>query len=235
VDETLKELYCNVHVHIFCPDDACDIESIRDISIHLDRFVNELSRVLFLKENLYHKSWWLSVFYSLCIHSYVRRILNFLARNETPEPTAFEIDRQGIKRYLHLAVRLFIAASGSHDPLSVDYSLAAEPHGETSAEQIGAYQAAQRAVKQSKWEEQHIHSSGEYLKHIFEDSGGSLDEPLSSKAGDDMSADGMSRSRITNPQLGSFQCMYPGCTATPFHTQVSIHPCTNLKSIPVLT
>jgi hypothetical protein len=34
--------------------------------------------------------------------------------------------------------------------------------------------------------------------------------------------DRMSIDGITNPQIGGFQCTYPGCTAQPFQTQVSI-------------
>jgi hypothetical protein len=138
---------------------------------------------------------------------------------------------------------LFIAASGSHDPLSADYSLSAEPHAEISTEQSAAYPVAQRAVKQPEWEAQQILSSAEYLKNIFEDSGGSLDGPLSSeardkmivKARDKMNADGMSRSRITNSQLSGFLCVHPGCTAQPFQIQVSMQSCTDFETIQVLT
>ena len=36
-----------------------------------------------------------------------------------------------------------------------------------------------------------------------------------------MAIDRMSIDGITNPQIGGFQCNYPGCTAQPFQTQVS--------------
>ena len=37
-----------------------------------------------------------------------------------------------------------------------------------------------------------------------------------------MPIDRMSIDGITNPQIGGYQCTYPGCTAQPFQTQVSI-------------
>jgi hypothetical protein len=37
-----------------------------------------------------------------------------------------------------------------------------------------------------------------------------------------MAIDRMSIDGITNPQIGGFQCNYPGCTAQPFQTQVSL-------------
>jgi hypothetical protein len=36
-----------------------------------------------------------------------------------------------------------------------------------------------------------------------------------------MGIDRMSIDNMTNPQIGGFQCTYPGCTAQPFQTQVS--------------
>jgi hypothetical protein len=36
-----------------------------------------------------------------------------------------------------------------------------------------------------------------------------------------MAIDRMSIDGITNPQIGGYQCTYPGCTAQAFQTQVS--------------
>jgi len=49
----------------------------------------------------------------------------------------------------------------------------------------------------------------------------STDNSMSTPANiiDRMSIDG-----ITNPQIGGYQCTYPGCTAPPFQTQVCFHP-----------
>jgi hypothetical protein len=157
---------------------------------------------------MYHKSWWLSVFYSLCIQSYVRRILIDLAKDQKDMSEAFY---NGFRQYLHLAVRLFIAASGSHDPLTPDCSISTEPSVETKPRLPAAYEVAQRAVQQSNWEAQHIFSSADYLKHIFEDSGGSLGGPVTREAAE----------LIRFPQFGYFQCLVPGCNAAPFQTQVS--------------
>jgi len=49
----------------------------------------------------------------------------------------------------------------------------------------------------------------------------SIEQPGSIPA---MAIDRMSIDGITNPQVGGYQCTYPGCTAQPFQTQVSIHP-----------
>jgi hypothetical protein len=117
VNEVCKRLYSGNSIRLFCSSSHCEHDFISSIAAHLDRFIVEPSKVLSLKENMNHKLWWLSVFYSLCIQSYVRRILLDLARNHVPPGT----QQEGFKQYLHFALRLFIAASGAHDPLLVDY------------------------------------------------------------------------------------------------------------------
>jgi hypothetical protein len=131
--------------------------------------LDELSRVLFLKENLYRKVWWLSVFYSLCIQGLVRKILMELASWKytgllLPSPSL------EIKQYLHLAVRLFIAASGTHDPLMSDYL---DLEGEQPCDH--PFKMAQLSIKKAEWRERGINSSGDYLKRLFEDHGESLE------------------------------------------------------------
>jgi hypothetical protein len=44
----------------------------------------------------------------------------------------------------------------------------------------------------------------------------------------------MSIDGITNPQIGGFQCTYPGCTAQPFQTQVS-YDLHSVRLVPVET
>jgi len=40
-----------------------------------------------------------------------------------------------------------------------------------------------------------------------------------------MAIDRMSIDGITNPQIGGYQCTYPGCLAAPFQTQVRTRLC----------
>ncbi|CCD50690.1 similar to transcription factor Cys6 [Botrytis cinerea T4] len=75
------------------------------------RYIEQLSKVFFKKENLRGKTWWLSVFYSLVIQSLVRAILKAIVADGGVEIPS------SINQYLHLAVRLFVATSGAHDPL----------------------------------------------------------------------------------------------------------------------
>jgi hypothetical protein len=157
------------------------------------------------------------------------------------------IDKLPLKfeQYLHLATRLFVAASSSHDPLISVYSADLEDLSEHQ-DMVKHYRAAQLAVVQENWSSNGILTSGEYLMRIFEDKGGDLEpnpaqtlpitsssphnypsyyyakspsgSPRSSMAIDRMSIDG-----IPNPQIGGFQCSFPGCTVLPFQTQVRLH------------
>ena len=62
--------------HQSCKPQSCDVGCVANLEAHLSRYLNELSRVFFLKENLRDiKIWWMSGFYSLCIQSIVRRAL----------------------------------------------------------------------------------------------------------------------------------------------------------------
>jgi hypothetical protein len=60
------------------------------------------------------------------------------------------------------------------------------------------------------------YSSAEYSTPSTNTETPSTDQSTPSVPIDRMSIDG-----ITNPQIGGFQCTYPGCTAQPFQTQVS--------------
>ncbi|KIN03151.1 hypothetical protein OIDMADRAFT_95918, partial [Oidiodendron maius Zn] len=75
----------------------------------VDQYLDKLSKVMFLKENMSQKSCWLSIFYSLCIQCHVRKVIVKLAKTG--------LDDYNFKQYLHLALRLFIAASSAYDPL----------------------------------------------------------------------------------------------------------------------
>ena len=73
-----------------------------------------------------------------------------------------------IKRYLHLAVRLFIASSGGYDPLARKWDTSDSQSSEEVAE-IRNYEAAKLSVRQPEWNSLGFRSSGDYLQKLFED------------------------------------------------------------------
>jgi hypothetical protein len=130
----------------------------------MNAYINNLSLVFFKKENLRGKTWWMPVFYSLVIQSVVRKSLIRLLDNVSPTPIS-------IKRYLHLAVRLFIASSGGHDPLSRKWDGPGPQASEEEISEAENFERAKLAVRQKDWDSLGIHSSAEYLQHLFEDDG----------------------------------------------------------------
>ena len=142
----------------------CKIKCTAKLTSYLNEYLDELSWVFFRKKDLRSKAWWLSIFYSFCIQAEVRRCLQSLT--------------EGLKQfswvdeYLHLAVRLFIAASGTYDPLfqlNLDTEEAAGVSEGTSTNQD--FGIARLAVFHTS---SGYASSGEYLKGIFEDTGATL-------------------------------------------------------------
>jgi hypothetical protein len=69
------------------------------------------------------------------------------------------------------------------------------------------------------------YSSAEYSTPSTNTETPSTDQSTPSVPIDRMSIDG-----ITNPQIGGFQCTYPGCTAQPFQTQVGLFPRSSCSS-----
>ncbi|KAF2489887.1 hypothetical protein BU16DRAFT_166805 [Lophium mytilinum] len=137
----------------------CKIECIADLESHLRAYVREFSRVMFLKENLRSGyDWWLSVFYSLCIQAFVRKAVLKIHEMQGNFPK----ELPNATQYLHLAVRLFIARFGTHDPL-VDEET-----------QDFHYRVAQIAVNKKNWGTYGITSTSTLLKKLFEDTGASL-------------------------------------------------------------
>ena len=151
--------------HRSCTASACDIDCIKNLNLHLEQYLDELSRVFFNKENMRIKqSWWLSTFYSFCIQGIIQRALKELKVTLSSE--------KAVDEYLRLAMRLFIARNGSFDPVTRHFaSLAKEKQFESL---VADLRAAQVAVQQFSWSANGIGSSGDYLKDLFEDIGGSL-------------------------------------------------------------
>ncbi|KAI6712219.1 hypothetical protein PZA11_002258 [Diplocarpon coronariae] len=79
------------------------------------------------------------------------------------------------------------------------------------------YTSGHRRPSQSNGEPPHYQSPADY-------SGSSNTETPTDGSGAtpaSMSIDRMSIDGITNPQIGGYQCIFPGCTAQPFQTQAS--------------
>jgi hypothetical protein len=68
--------------------------------------------------------------------------------------------------------------------------------------------------RQSQPEGHQYSSAGDY-------SSSNTETPSTDQSGATPAIDRMSIDGITNPQIGGFQCTYPGCTAQPFQTQVN--------------
>ena len=140
-------------------------ECLHDLRSSVFLYLDELSRVFFLKDNMCGKKvWWLSAFYSFCIQSFVRKALIELEEGILTSPYPAGRD------YLRLPVRLFAAASGSFDPLG-------DTPGNPARDEpsIDDYQKAKVAVGHSHWLGGGIKGPGDYLKRLFEDSGKPLE------------------------------------------------------------
>jgi hypothetical protein len=64
---------------------------------------------------------------------------------------------------------------------------------------------------------------GQYSSAEYSTPSTNTETPSTDQSTPAMPIDRMSIDGITNPQIGGFQCTYPGCTAQPFQTQVRSH------------
>lgn len=158
----------NTLSHTSCQANLCNVDCIQILEVSCQGYLTELSNVFFKKENLRDKAWWLSAFYSFCIQAHVRKALILLEDYLGLEP------RQRA-RYLHIAIRLFIASSGKYDPLIQDWSSQSEtPSSEEERARAADYELAQSSVQQAEWVSNGVAGSGDYLKQLFEDDGAAL-------------------------------------------------------------
>lgn len=77
-----------------------------------------------------------------------------------------------VQRYLIIAVRLFIATTGTYDPLIKNYAAdisAPLPKTEEEKASDEHFKAAQVAVKSDTWNSNGIKDSMHYLRTLFED------------------------------------------------------------------
>jgi hypothetical protein len=147
--------------HRYCDIRGCKLYPNSNFSSHLQRYSDLLSDVFFVKENMRHKHWWLSVFYSLCIQNFVRWILLRL--------TEFYGDdfQSRAANYLNLAVRLFCASSGE-DILSQEQAEDIIPIFSPAGILETKIAIARYAVQHSTWKERDIQGSAHYLKSLFD-------------------------------------------------------------------
>lgn len=105
------------------------------------------------------------MFYSLCIQGIVRHALLRIigdTRELNTQPTL------GARVSLHLGIELFIASSGNHDPLILDYSEGLDLQSEEEAISIRDYEMAQYASYTQQWSSFGITTTKDFLKHLFE-------------------------------------------------------------------
>jgi hypothetical protein len=111
-----------------------------NLSMNHSLYFQELSRVLFKKENSRNKeNWWLPTFYGFRIQSLVRKALLELTKDS-------EEGMLQSKHYLHIPLRLFIASSGTYDPLISDSPPVLQSRIDNSAPTGDDCEEAQRAV-----------------------------------------------------------------------------------------
>ncbi|KAI0837107.1 hypothetical protein F5Y06DRAFT_92103 [Hypoxylon sp. FL0890] len=169
-------------LHDGCMASKCQVQPFQDLSSSIKSFTDELSKVIFRKENrLHEKRWWLSAFYSLWIQSHVRRTIKFVENQATVQLSP-EI-KHACSSYLLLALELFEAASASFDPLVSAWSLDEEPPN-MDLRLMKYYRLAQKALS-GQWACD-AGSSIDFLRCLYQDSDTSPnthirgDRPLSS-------------------------------------------------------
>src|SRR5437016_4345927 len=59
--------------HQACSSTSCEIGCLSKVDTNLKTYLDLLYEVMFDKNSKNCREWWLSVFYSLCIQSYVRK------------------------------------------------------------------------------------------------------------------------------------------------------------------
>ncbi|KAI1475629.1 hypothetical protein K445DRAFT_274342 [Daldinia sp. EC12] len=157
--------YLSYELHDDCVPGTCCVRPFQELSSNIQAFAEELSKVIFRKENrLHEKRWWLSAFYGLWIQSYVRRTIRFLETQ--PEFRCTSETKQTYSGYLLIALELFDATSASFDPLMSTWSLEEEPPN-MDLRLMKYYRLAQKALSEQLTD--HIGSSIDYLRRLYYD------------------------------------------------------------------
>ncbi|KAI0150039.1 hypothetical protein F4776DRAFT_189584 [Hypoxylon sp. NC0597] len=152
-------------LHDECVARKCQLKPFQDLSVNVKSFTDELSKIIFRKENrLHEKRWWLSAFYGLWIQSHVRRTIRFV-ESQAKDQLPHEI-KHACSSYLLLALELFNAASASFDPLVSAWSLDEEPPN-MDLRLMKYYRHAQKALS-GQWACD-AGSSIDFLKCLYQD------------------------------------------------------------------
>ncbi|KAH6710806.1 hypothetical protein BKA61DRAFT_737715 [Leptodontidium sp. MPI-SDFR-AT-0119] len=156
------------HWHRQCPRRDCRFECISTVNMHLQLYLNELSRVFFNGDNMRNPhAWWLSTFYSFCIQSVVRKALIDLT--SCPSTNQVHWDGFSAQQYLHLPVRLFIASTAALDLANSKGGLSYVdfPKHANRLLQNNEILGLMLAVEQPKWESSNITCTSMYLNRLF--------------------------------------------------------------------
>lgn len=163
--------------HEDCGGGQCQVECIHSLRTQVSAFVDELSSVIFNKENMRDRRWWLSTFYSLYIQSYVRHAL-IIIEKQLRFPSSDDISTEDLTatQYMHLPAVLFTAASAKYDPLldgRLQYALTDNSViPETSVPELH-HASARIACEVDKWPEAGIRTPYQFLRRLLQI--GSLD------------------------------------------------------------
>ncbi|KAK4139231.1 uncharacterized protein C8A04DRAFT_16048 [Dichotomopilus funicola] len=163
--------------HDDCGGGQCHVECIDNLRFQVAAYVDELSSVIFNKENMRDRKWWLSTFYSLYIQSYVRHALVIIEK-QLRFQLVDDVPAEDLTttQYLHLPAVLFTAASAKYDPLldgRLQYALMENSViPETSVPELH-HASARQACEVDKWPEAGIRTPYQFLRRLLQI--GSLD------------------------------------------------------------
>ncbi|KAK3298726.1 uncharacterized protein B0H64DRAFT_318014 [Chaetomium fimeti] len=163
--------------HEDCGGGQCQVECIHNLRSRVAAYVDELSSVIFNKENMRDRRWWLSTFYSLYIQSYVRHALITIEK-QLRFQSSDDVPAEDLTttQYLHLPAVLFTAASAKYDPLldgRLQYALTDNSViPETSVPELH-HSSARVACEVDKWPEAGIRTPYQFLRRLLQI--GSLD------------------------------------------------------------
>jgi hypothetical protein len=98
--------------HQACSSTSCEIGCLSKVDANLKTYLDMLYEVMFDKNSKNRREWWLSVFYSLCIQSYVRKsviiLVSHLGQEDNDGPATATTTAN---KYLQLVVELFAACN----------------------------------------------------------------------------------------------------------------------------
>jgi hypothetical protein len=163
--------------HEDCGGGQCQVQCIRNLRSQVAAYIDELSSVIFNKENMRDRRWWLSTFYSLYIQSYVRHAL-IIVEKQLRFLSVEDVAAEDLTatQYLHLPAVLFTAASAKYDPLldgRLQYALTDNSVIPETSVPESHHSSARVACEVDKWLEAGIRTPYQFLRRLLQI--GSLD------------------------------------------------------------